>query len=78
VTRREKLIQRILARPPQARFADVRALLEEFGWALDRTRGSHHFFVKPGERTLSVPVSKGRWVKRVYLKEITERLDLEN
>lgn len=64
--RRDKLIQRIVARPPEASFADVRAVFEQAGWILHRTKGSHHIFVKEGERSMTIPVVDGRRVKRTY------------
>jgi predicted RNA binding protein YcfA (HicA-like mRNA interferase family) len=77
MTRREKLVERIRRRPPTAKFSDVKSLLEEFGWTHDRTKGSHAIFVKPGERTLPVPVHNGD-VSRVYLDRICDLLDLDN
>jgi len=73
----DKLIERIKRRPPQADFDDVRALLEAFGWTLERTTGSHANFTKPGERTQTVPLVKGRKVKRYILDQIIERLGLD-
>jgi predicted RNA binding protein YcfA (HicA-like mRNA interferase family) len=78
VTRREKLIERIRARPPEADFDDVRRVLEAFGWTLARERGSHAHFVKAGELTISVPRVGGRKVKRAYLNVICRRLGLDN
>lgn len=62
--------------PPEAKFRDVRQLLEMFDWTHDRTAGSHEVFTKPGERTLPVPVHNGD-VKRVYLDRICDLLDLD-
>jgi predicted RNA binding protein YcfA (HicA-like mRNA interferase family) len=31
-------------------------ILKEFGWRLDRIKGSHHILVKPGKRSIPVPV----------------------
>lgn len=76
--RQDKLIQKIRARPPEARFADVRALLERFGWSLARERGSHVTFDKPGEASITVSKVRGRMVKRVYLDDICERLGLDD
>lgn len=78
MSQREKLIARIRERPPQARFGDVRAVLEAFGWQVARQRGSHVSFVKEGERAIIVPKEGGRWVKRVYLDQICERLGLDD
>jgi predicted RNA binding protein YcfA (HicA-like mRNA interferase family) len=46
----EKLIERIKARPPQADFADVEKLLEEFGYIKRRQIGSHVSFKKAGRQ----------------------------
>lgn len=73
----EKLIERIRRRPPEARFSDVRRLLIAFGWAEDRSSGSHVVFVKAGERSISVPKS-GEKVKRVYLDQLCVRLGLDD
>jgi predicted RNA binding protein YcfA (HicA-like mRNA interferase family) len=76
MTRREKLIERIKARPPEADFSDVEKLLEEFGYERRRQEGSHVSFKKPGARTIIVPLVKGRKVKRAYLDQICDLLDL--
>ncbi|MGH2535360.1 MAG: type II toxin-antitoxin system HicA family toxin [Thermomicrobiales bacterium] len=73
-----KLIDRTRCRPPHARFSDVQAILEAFGWHIARQRGSHVSFVKDGERPITVPKDGGRWVNRVYLDQICERLGLDD
>ena len=78
MTRRAKLIERIRARPPQARFSDVRALLEIEGWRKDREKGRHVTFVKDDEPPITVPKEGGRWVKRGYLDLICKRLRLDD
>lgn len=78
MTRREKLIAKIRARPSEARFADVQALLEDFGWRLDRERGSHAIFEKAGERSIAVPKAGGRMVKGIYLDQLCDRLGLDD
>ena len=77
VTRRDKLIDRIRARPPEADFDDVDTLMKAFGWTIGRERGSHVIFVKPGERPITVPKLGGKRVKRVYLDQLCERLGLD-
>ncbi len=78
MTRLDMLIERIRARPPQARFSDVQTLLEAFGWTLDREKGSHVIFSKAGERSIVVAKEHGRWVKQVYLDRICVRLGLDD
>ena len=44
-------------------------MLEARGYRLDRIRGSHHVFQKPGALPLVVPVHRGR-VKYAYVRKI--------
>jgi len=44
---KRKLLQRLLASPNNARFSDVRGLVEAFGFGLARVSGSHHIFTHP-------------------------------
>ncbi len=74
----DKLIAKIKARPSEADFVDVRALLEAFGWTERNGKGSHWVFAKEGERSLTVPTISGRKVKRYILDQIIERLGLDN
>jgi predicted RNA binding protein YcfA (HicA-like mRNA interferase family) len=74
----EKLIERIKARPPQADFADVEKLLEEYGYVKRRQSGSHVSFKRAGARTVIVPLVSGRKVKRVYLDKLCELLGLDD
>jgi predicted RNA binding protein YcfA (HicA-like mRNA interferase family) len=76
MSRDEKLIARIKARPVEASFTDVRKVLEMHGWRLARRRGSHITFGKRGEVAIVVPLVRGSKVKGVYLDHIIERLDL--
>lgn len=66
--------------PSEVRFAVVRRRLEQNGWTLNRTKGSHHVFTQEGQRLFSIPVHKKR-VRAVYLREINAeiaRLDQED
>lgn len=56
----------------ERRFSEVRGLLEARGYRLDRIRGSHHIFEKPGCRPMIVPVHGGK-VQPGYVRQI-ERL----
>ena len=53
----------------EARFADVRRLLERAGYSLVRVAGSHHIFTRPGCELLSIPVHRGK-VKAFYVRRI--------
>ncbi len=58
---------------PDIRFAEIRKLLEQNGWNLDRVKGSHHYFTRPGREPISIPVHKGK-VKGVYEREIRKAI----
>lgn len=77
MSRRDKLVAKIRARPPEAEFTDVQRLLEGFGWALRGETGSHAVSTKPAADRIVVPKVHGRKVKRVYLDLICERLGLD-
>jgi predicted RNA binding protein YcfA (HicA-like mRNA interferase family) len=77
VTSKKRRRERILAEPPEADFDDVTGVLTDHGWRLDRERGSHAVFTKPGEYPITVPKVGGRRVKRTYLRLIIERLGLD-
>ena len=59
--------------PGEERFALVRKLLEQNGWQLDRIKGSHHVFKRPGARNIIIPVHHGK-VKPNYVRQIKEAI----
>jgi predicted RNA binding protein YcfA (HicA-like mRNA interferase family) len=74
--KRDKLIELICTRrPPEARFSDVKQLLEIEGYVQLRQKGSHVAFGKEGSRPFIVSKSDGK-VKRTYLDEICTLLNL--
>lgn len=77
MTKRDKLIALMISRPTTATFADVRAVLEMFGWELARTRGSHNIFTKPGQWPITIPVDGGKKVKKHYLDDVCKKLGLD-
>ncbi len=75
----EKLKAKMRARPTEATFADVRKLLELNGWIMKPRGGtSHVIFKKPGERSLTIPITEGTRVKGVYLDKFAEQLGLDD
>ncbi len=74
----EKLKERICARPPEARFEDVCTLLEAYGYAERRRRGSHVTFAKPHAPAITVPIVGRQKVKRVYLDKLCALLGLDD
>ena len=74
--KREKLIELLCARrPPEARFSDVKQLLELEGFVQLRQKDSHVVFGKEGHRPFIVPKANDKG-KRTYLDEICTLLDL--
>ena len=53
----------------EARFADVRRILEQHGWELLRISSSHHIFGKAGgPHRFSIPVHRGRVAPKYIFK----------
>jgi predicted RNA binding protein YcfA (HicA-like mRNA interferase family) len=73
MSKREKLRERLKNNPKNATFADIRTLLEQAGFALDRIAGSHHIFTKD-EITFVIPVHNNK-VKTIYVKRVIELIE---
>ncbi|WP_058999495.1 type II toxin-antitoxin system HicA family toxin [Leptolyngbya sp. NIES-2104] len=73
MSKREKLRERLKNNPNNATFSDIRKLLEQEGFTLDRITGSHHIFVKD-EITFVVPVHNNK-VKTIYVKRVIELIE---
>lgn len=73
-----KLIQKLLASPPEVRFEEVRTLLEGLGFHEARSKGSHHIFRDELGRQLTIPKIGGQKVKHPYIQKIVEMLNLED
>ncbi len=76
MTKKEKLLLKILKRPKDMRFSDVRTLLIDNGYLNKRTKGSHFIFSN-NKNIISVPVHNNL-VKKIYLEKIIELLKLED
>lgn len=70
MTKREKLFDKIVNNPRDVSFADIRKLLEQENFILERVTGSHHVFRKTSI-TFVVPVHNNK-VKTVYVKRVIE------
>jgi predicted RNA binding protein YcfA (HicA-like mRNA interferase family) len=73
VSKREKLLESIRRTPNNVTFAQIRKLLEQEGFYVERITGSHHVFRKGGI-IFVVPVHKNR-VKTVYVKRVIEIIE---
>lgn len=76
MSKREKLRERLKNNPNNVTFSEIRKLLEQEGFALDRITGSHHIFVKD-EITFVVPVHNNK-VKTIYVRRVIELIEQIN
>lgn len=63
--------------PSPVPFRTLRKQLEQAGWHLDRTNGSHHIFKREGRRTFVIPVHQNK-VRWVYAKQVEKELGRED
>lgn len=76
----DKIVKRILGRPPDIDFQTIVWLLERFGYDYKiPRRGSHYVFFRADDpdRQFTIPTVKGKRVKRVYIDLVIQELDLE-
>jgi hypothetical protein len=73
VSKREKLLQKLLLFPSEMRYADVAKLLEQHGFLFSHAGKNHNIFTD-GTDFINVPTVKGKFVKRFYLLRIAEVL----
>ena len=71
--KKQKLLTRLKNAPSGATFNDIRSLLLEEGFRLDRVTGSHHIF-KKDDLTFVIPVHANR-VKSVYVKRVVKLVE---
>jgi predicted RNA binding protein YcfA (HicA-like mRNA interferase family) len=73
MSKREKLRERLKNNPNNATFSEIRKLLEQEGFTLDRITGSHHIFTKD-DITFVVPVHNKK-VKTIYVKRVLDLIE---
>ncbi|WP_373478749.1 type II toxin-antitoxin system HicA family toxin [Geminocystis sp.] len=74
----EKLIKKLLSRPPEARFEEIYTVLKAYGYQEIRSKGSHHAFENDRGDVIIVPKKGGQKVKKTYIEEIINKLNLED
>lgn len=55
---------------------DLSAILKEHGWTVDRVKGSHHIFIKPGKRSIPVPIHGNKDLPKVLIKAILKQAEI--
>lgn len=76
MTKLDKLKEKLLKRPVDMRFEEVKTILRNHGFENVRTKGSHFFFTD-NRNVISIPVHHNT-VKKTYLEKIIEILKLED
>ena len=75
-TRRQKRRIKIIQNPKNVRFEDMRRLLEDHNFLLNRTKGSHHSFVGYiGDEKITIVIPFKKPLKVVYVKQVLKLLD---
>ncbi len=80
MTKKQKLIQKLLAGSRNVRFSDVQSVVEAFGFRLARISGSHHIYIHPEVPAIINLQEVDGKAKPYQIKqflEIVERYDLE-
>lgn len=77
MTKREKRLERIRQNPKTVSFQDLKQTLEDYGFTLQSSSGSHHIFrVAVGEQVwkLVIPFKKPH-IKPHYVKDALNAID---
>ena len=80
MTKKRKLIQKLLSGSKDIRFSDAQSAIEAFGFHLDRVSGSHHIYIHPEVKELINLQDVNGKAKPYQIKqflEIVERYNLE-
>lgn len=79
MVKKRKLLKKVLAGSRNIRFAEFTALLEAFGFRLERISGSHHIFSHPNvPQTISVQSDQNGQAKPYQLKQFTKLVEKYN
>jgi predicted RNA binding protein YcfA (HicA-like mRNA interferase family) len=79
MTKKQKLLKKILSGSKNVRFADFVTLIEGFGFALERITGSHHIFSHPDvpQHITAQPDQNGQ-AKPYQLKQFARLIEKYN
>jgi predicted RNA binding protein YcfA (HicA-like mRNA interferase family) len=74
----DKLINRVCSLSTDMRFAELRKILESYGYTINspKSGSSHYTFRKPGKNPITIP--KNEPIKRIYVKMVREVVEEEN
>ncbi|MEP7292629.1 MAG: type II toxin-antitoxin system HicA family toxin [Chloroflexota bacterium] len=76
MAKRDKRLQKLRNNPQNVSLEELRQILEDHGFWLDRIVGSHHVFrAEVGEQTWKVVIPFHKPVKIVYVKQALAAID---
>ena len=73
MSRKEKLLRRLLEKPKDLRFDELEKIILWCGYSHDRTKGSHAHYYKDGYPTLTIPIKSP--VKSYLIKQVLMALE---
>ena len=73
----DKLLEKITSLSKDVRFAEVKKILESYGYVMNapRSGSSHYTFRKQGSRPITIP--KHEPIKKVYIELVKEIIESE-
>lgn len=79
MTKKDKLLKKILSGSKNVRFAEFTALIEAFGFTLERISGSHHIFSHPDvPQTISAQPDHTGQAKPYQMKQFVKLIEKYN
>jgi predicted RNA binding protein YcfA (HicA-like mRNA interferase family) len=76
MTKREKRLKKLRQNPKNISFDDLKQVLEDYGFILDRVVGSHHIFrAVHGERSWRLTIPMKHPIKSIYVKQSITAID---
>lgn len=74
MTSKFKRLQKLLNSQSELSFSEIKTVLNDCGYVLNRINGSHHVFKGRDGDSINLPVHNGK-VNKYYLKDIKEVVD---
>lgn len=76
MTKCDKRLQKLRQNPKNVTFEELRKILEDHGFWLDRIAGSHHIIQQEiGERAWTLTIPFNRPIKIAYVKQTLQAID---
>lgn len=76
MTKKSKILKKILSGSKNVRFAEFVALIEAFGFTLERITGSHHIFSHPDvPQTISAQPDQNNQAKPYQMKQFVKLIE---